>query len=333
MKTEASLLFNIKLPIFVLAAAFFFWMPSLLNSYLQHVSILILYFAFIGSAWNILGGFTGQMCFGQAAFFGIGAYVSSLLLVKAGISPWIGMGIGGVCGAVVGAFMGYLTFRYQLKGVFFALATFAFAEMLRIVAMNLKITGEAMGVLIPLQRNPSFLDFQFNNKIDYYYIILSMVIMILLACYKLDRSKFGYYLKAIREDEEAAGSLGINILKYKMFAIVISAFFTALGGTFYAQYMYYIDPGLAFGVDTTIEMIIRPMIGGLGTVFGPLIGSAVLETLSEVMRTLLADYRGLHITMYGTILILVMIFIPNGIMGLFKIRRNQHSRESMGQEL
>lgn len=330
MKSEASPLFNIKLPIFVLAAAFFFWMPSFLNSYLQHVSILILYFAFIGSAWNILGGFAGQMCFGQAAFFGIGTYVSSLLFVKAGMSPWIGMGIGGVCGAAVGAFVGYLTFRYQLKGVFFALATFAFAEMLRIVAMNLKITGEAMGVLIPLQRNPSFFDFQFNNKIDYYYIILSMVIMILLACYKLDRSKLGYYLKAIREDEEAAGSLGINILKYKMFAIVISAFFTALGGTFYAQYMYYIDPGLAFGVDTTIEMIVRPMIGGLGTVFGPLVGSAILETLSEVMRTYLGDYKGLHIMMYGTILILVMIFIPNGIMGLFKIRRKQHYQESMG---
>jgi branched-chain amino acid transport system permease protein len=241
--------------------------------------------------------------------------------MNAGISPWIGMIIGAVLGSIVGGFIGYLTFRYKLKGVFFALGTFAFAEMFRIVAMNWSVTGKAMGVLIPLKTDPSFLDFQFENKISYYYIILSMVIMILLVTSKLNNSKWGYYFRAIREDEEAAGSLGINTLKYKTVSIVVSAFFTAIGGTFYAQYMYYIDPGIAFGTDTTIEMIVRPMVGGVGTVFGPLIGSAVLETVSEVMRTFLGDFKGAHIMVYGAILIVVMIFFPYGIMGLINKKK------------
>ena len=323
---ESSLLYAKSLA-FIFVVVLFYWIPSFFDSYILHVSILILYFSYIGSAWNILGGFAGQFCFGQAAFFGVGAYVSSLLFMDAGVSPWIGMALGGVCGAGIGAFMGYLTFRYRLKGVFFALGTFAFAEMLRIVALNWQITGKAMGVLIPLQQNPSFLDFQFNEKISYYYIILSMVILILFLTFKLENSKLGYYFKAIREDEEAAGSLGINILKYKMVAIIISAFLTALGGTFYAQYMFYIDPGIAFGTDTTVEMIVRPMIGGIGTVFGPLIGSAVLEVISEVMRTFLGDYKGAHIMVIGAILILVMIFIPNGIMGLIKGKRIRSSEK------
>ena len=303
---------------FLAAACVLFLGPHFLSSYLLHVVILILYFAFLGSAWNIVSGYAGQFSFGHSAFFGVGAYASSLLYMKSGISPWIGMWVGGILAAGLGGFIGYLTFRYKLKGACFALATFAFSEMLRTVALNWSFTEKAMGVLIPLKEGGSFYDFQFTGKLPYYYIILFMVMAVLLVSYGLDHFKLGYYFKAIKEDEEAAGSLGTNILKYKIIALVMSAFFTALGGTFYAQYMFYIDPDITFGTSVTIEMIVRTMLGGAGTVLGPLVGSAVLESASEGMRSWLGEYKGLHIMFYAAILILVMIFFPYGLMGLLR---------------
>jgi branched-chain amino acid transport system permease protein len=282
---------------------------------------MILFFAFLGSAWNIVGGYAGQHSFGHSAFFGVGAYVSTLLYIRVGLSPWIGMLVGALFAALLGAFIGYLTFRYKLRGVFFALATFSFAEILRVVALNWDITSQAMGILIPLKENNSYREFLFVDKLPYYYIILAMVILMLLGSHRLDHSKLGYYLKAIREDEEAAGSLGIDILRYKSIALVISSGLTALGGTFYAQYMYYIDPDITFGIDMTIEMVIRPMFGGLGTVFGPLLGSAVLESVSEIMRNELGKFRGMHIMFYGAVLMVVMIYFPNGLMGLIKRKK------------
>jgi len=313
--------------VFLAAACGLSWVSGLLSSYLLHVVILILYFAFLGSAWNIVSGYAGQFSFGHTAFFGVGAYFSSLLYVESGVSPWIGMIAGGLLAAGLGAFIGYLTFRFKLKGAFFALSTFAFSEMLRIIALNWSVTGKAMGILIPLKQGSSLQDFQFASKLPYYYIILSMLILVLFVSYGLDHSRLGYYFKAIREDEEAAGSLGVNILKYKTIALVISAFFTALGGTFYAQYMFYIDPDIAFGTNVTIEMIVRTMLGGVGTVFGPLIGSAVLESISEVMRSFLGEYKGVHIMFYAVLLILVMIFFPHGVMGLVKKKGKEDSRD------
>jgi branched-chain amino acid transport system permease protein len=304
--------------VFLTTAGFLFWLPHLLSSYLLHVVILILYFSFLGSAWNIVSGYAGQFSFGHSAFFGVGAYASSLLYVKSGISPWIGMLGGGVWAAGLGAFIGYLTFRYKLKGAFFALSTFAFSEMLRIIALNWSLTGKAMGILIPLKEGGSFEAFQFVSKLPYYYIILLMVLCILSVSYGLDHSKLGYYFKAIREDEEAAGSLGINILKYKTMALALSAFFTAFGGTFYAQYMFYIDPDITFGTNVTIEMIVRTMLGGAGTVFGPLIGSAVLESIAEVTRSFLGEYKGVSLMLYAAVLIFAMIFFPHGLVGLAK---------------
>jgi branched-chain amino acid transport system permease protein len=306
---------------FLAGALVLFWGPRYLNSYLLHVAILILYFAFLGTAWNIVSGYAGQFSFGHSAFFGVGAYASSLLYMKSGLSPWIGMLVGGLLAAGLGAFIGYLTFRYKLKGACFALATFAFSEMLRTIALNWSLTEKAMGILIPLKEKSSFQDFQFVSKLPYYYVILVMVLLLLLMLILLERSKLGYYLRAIKEDEEAAGSLGINILRYKITALVISAFSTAFGGTFYAQYMFYIDPDITFGTNVTIEMIVRTMLGGAGTVFGPLIGSGVLGVASEVMRSFLGEYKGLHIMFYATILILVMIFFPYGFMGLVRKRR------------
>ena len=307
------------------AACLLFWAPHLLSSYLLHVVILILYFSFLGSAWNIVSGYAGQFSFGHSAFFGVGAYLSSLLYVKSGISPWIGMLAGAVLASGLGGFIGYLTFRYKLKGAFFALSTFAFAEMLRIIALNWSITGKAMGILIPLKEGGSFEAFQFVSKLPYYYIILLMVLSVLSVSFGLDHSKLGYYFKAIREDEEAAGSLGVNILKYKTMALALSAFFTALGGTFYAQYMFYIDPDITFGTNVTIEMILRTMLGGVGTVFGPLIGSAVLESIAEIVRRFLGEYKGASMMFYAAVLIVVMIFFPHGLMGLVRRRRKEAS--------
>jgi branched-chain amino acid transport system permease protein len=303
------------------AAVLFVWAPSRLSSYLLHIAILILFFSYLGSAWNIVGGYAGQFSFGHCAFVGVGAYASSLLYVKAGVSPWIGMAAGALLGAVLGGFIGFLTFRYKLKGAFFALATFAFSEMLRIIALNWEMTGKAMGILIPLKQADSFRNFQFVDKLPYYYIILSMVLLVMAISYGLDRTRLGYYLKALREDEEAAGSLGINVVRYKITAMLISSSLTAAGGVFYAQYMFYIDPDIAFSPDMTMEMVLRTMLGGVGTVFGPLLGSAVLESVSEVMRTLTGGYKGLHIMFYGAILIFVMIFFPHGLMGLIRKKR------------
>jgi branched-chain amino acid transport system permease protein len=312
-----------SLVIFPAAFAFLLWIPSHLSSYLLHVAIMILFFGFLGSAWNILGGYAGQHSFGHSAFFGIGAYVSTLLYIRNGVSPWVGMLLGASLAAAVGACIGYLTFRYKLRGAFFALGTFAISEMFRIVALNWDITEKAMGLLIPLRAEDSYADFLFNGKAPYYYIILLMVVFILLVSYALENSKLGYYLKAIREDQEAAGSLGINILKYKTIALTISAFLTALGGTFYAQYMYYIDPDIAFGIDMTIEMIVRPIFGGLGTLFGPLLGSGILEGMTELMRNMLGEFKGLHVMFYGAILIVVIMYFPDGLMGLIKKKVNR----------
>lgn len=309
---------HFKYPLLFLALFLFFFIPTILSSYLLHIAILILFFSFLGSSWNIVGGYTGQFSFGHSGFFGVGAYTSTLLYIKFKISPWIGMFVGGIFGAGLGAFIGFLTFRYKLKGVFFALATFAFAEMLRIITVNCEFVGGASGLLIPLKKIDSYQEFQFIGKLPYYYIILLMVILILFVSYKLENSKLGYYFNAIREDEEAAGSLGINVLRYKVISLVISSFFTSLGGTFYAQYIYYIDPEITFGINMTVEMIIRPILGGVGTVFGPLIGSAVIESISELMRGLFIEYKGLHIMIYAAILIVVMIFFPRGLIGLLK---------------
>jgi len=325
---EINMFRRVKLFIIYIVIIFciFLGLPQLLSSYFLHVLILILYFSFLGSAWNILGGYAGQFSFGHSAFFGVGAYTSSLLYIKIGISPWIGMFIGGILAAILGGFIGYLTFRYKLRGAFFALSTFAFSEMLRIIALNWEFTGKAVGILIPLIQGGSLQHFQFLNKITYYYTILFMLLTIWLVQYSFDHFKFGYYLKAIREEEEAAGSLGINILKYKTIALIISGFFTALGGTFYAQYMFYIDPDITFGTNVTIEMIVRTMLGGAGTVFGPLIGSTIIELASEVMRSLLGEYKGLHMMFYAIILILVMIFFPNGMMGLLRGKKKEEQK-------
>lgn len=294
-------------------------LPLLAGAYFIHIFILILFFSYLSSSWNILGGFAGQFSFGHAVFLGIGAYTSTILYVNYGISPWIGMAIGSIFSTVVGVFIGYLCFRYGLKGPFFSLATLAFAEMFRIGALNIDITNKAVGILIPLKQS-SLAALQFQDRIHYYYIILIFNVAICSITYFISRSKLGDYLEAIREDEDAAEALGIDTLKYKIIAIAISAFLTSLGGTFYAQYLSYIDPVICFGVQNSFEIFIRPILGGLGTVFGPFLGSLILGPLSEISRMLLGKYTGMHLMLFGAILVAVIMFLPGGVVEFLRKR-------------
>jgi branched-chain amino acid transport system permease protein len=305
--------------------------PLFLDAYYLHILIIILFWGYLGSCWNILGGYAGQFSFGHAAFFGVGAYTSSILFVDFGISPWIGMQLGGIFSLLLGLFIGYLCFRYGLKGPYFALSMLACSQMLQVIAVNWKVVKGALGVLIPL--GDSFLHFTFKNRLPYYYIILAMMIGILILTKWIQEKRVGYYFFAIREDEEAAKALGINIQKYKMIAMALSSFPTAWGGTFYAQYYYYIDPSLSFGGPVSIDILLRPIVGGPGTVFGPLVASILLSPLSEITRSLFRQYSGVHHMIFGSILIATVIFLPRGLMGFvqdigFKVRTKKEKSKA-----
>jgi branched-chain amino acid transport system permease protein len=288
--------------------------PPLLPKYFLEVLISVLFFAYLGAAWNILGGYGGQFSFGHAAFFGIGAYTSTLLLLRAGVSPWLGMLAGGVLAGLFGLGAGFLSFRYGLRGPYFSLVTLAFAETLRVLAVNWKAVGSSLGLVIPSRGSapPMFL---FAEKLPYYYVILTMTLAALAITWGIERSRLGYALVAVRENEDAAEAAGLDTLGVKLCGMVISSFLTALGGTFYAQYFAYIDPSLTFGVSISIEGLLRAIVGGAGTVWGPLLGSFVLTPISELTRALLRGRAGADIMLYGILLILVISFLPQGLMG------------------
>jgi branched-chain amino acid transport system permease protein len=299
----------------ILLGAALLLLPPLAGSTLQHLLVVICLYAYLGQAWNLLGGYAGQFSFGHAAFFGVGAYTSTLLYMKLGVSPWIGLGAAGLAGLAVGLVCGYLSFRYGLKGPYFALVMLAFAEMLRLLAENWAFTGAAQGILIPFQ-GAGWADFQFQGKLPFYYIALTMLALVTLLAWRLERSRAGYYLKALREDEEAADALGVNPFRYKLLAMALSAGCTGAGGAFYAQYLLYIDPEITFGAAVSVEILLRPIIGGAGTVLGPILGSLLLTPLSELSKVALRGHAGLHLMIYGAVLVLVILFLPRGIAGL-----------------
>lgn len=303
-----------SLKLYVISLILAILLPVFVDTYYQHVLILILFWTYLGAAWNIIGGYAGQFSVGHAAFFGIGAYTSSVLFVDYSLNPWAGMLLGGMLAMLFGIFIGYLCFRYGLRGPYFALSMMACAEMLRVIAVNLKVVKGALGVLIPLGN--SFWIFSFKDRLPYYYIILGMTVAVVILTEWIQESKLGHYFVAIREDEDSASALGVNIRKYKIIAMGLSAFWTALGGTFYAQYYYYIDPNLTFGIPISVDILLRPIVGGAGTVLGPLVGSILLTPLSELSRDIFREYGGLHVMIFGSILIAVVIFLPRGVIGL-----------------
>jgi branched-chain amino acid transport system permease protein len=300
--------------------------PPAASPYVVHILVLVAFFAFLGVAWNVLGGYAGQFSFGHAAFFGIGAYTSTLLLVKGGVSPWIGLWAGGALAAGFGCFAGYLAFRYGLRGPYFALVTLAFAEMLRLVALNWMAVGGPMGILIPLPKGgDSLARLQFREKLPFYYVILGLLVLALWVVRRIERARLGYTLLAIRENEDAAEASGVNTLAAKLWAIGVSAFLTALGGTFYAQYFSFIDPTLAFGASVSVEILLRPIVGGSGTLAGPVLGSLVLTPLSELTRWLIRGRPGVDVMAYGAILVVVITFLPRGLVGAWQQRRVQRA--------
>ncbi len=312
-------------------------LPQYLDAYLVDIAIFTLFWAYLGMAWNILGGYTGQFSFGHAAYYGIGAYASTWLLVTLHVNPWVGMLIGGLLAMAFGLFTGFVSWRYGLKGPYFALATFAFAEMLRLLTSNWDVVNRSLGLQIQLIGGNSWLAFQFEaDKRPYYYVILGFLLLTLLLTFFLARSKVGYYWQAIREDEDAAASLGVNTLRYKLLAMALSAFLTALGGTFYAQYVFFIEPDLVFGVRTSVDILLRPLIGGIGTVFGPLVGGVVLTPLSELTRAFvrqpppflgfLKGRSGVDLMFFGAILVVVIMYVPEGVVGW--IQERWHKRRS-----
>jgi branched-chain amino acid transport system permease protein len=261
-------------------------MPGgLSGSALLNVFLLIFLFGYLAQSWNILGGFAGQLSLGHAAFFGIGAYTSTLLFTELGISPWIGMLASMATAGLFGLFIGFVSFHYRLAGPFFTLATIAFAELTRLTALHLKMTGGSMGILIPLQGD-NFWHFQFSDKAPYYYIALVMLAAVTALIWWISRSQIGYYLHAVRQDEDAAEAIGIDTRRCKLIAVTLSAALTGAGGTFYAQYTQYIVPDDILSVGLSVEIILRAIIGGSTTVFGPVIGSFILTPVAEATRVL-----------------------------------------------
>ena len=287
-------------------------LPWMVSSYAITVLIFIFFYAYLGQAWNIVGGYAGQLSAGHAAFVGVGGYAAALLSMHAGLTPWIGMWIGGMLAAALGAFIGYLGFRFGLRGFYFVLLTVAFAEICRVVALNVDAVGGALGLYITFTGNPR--QFQFQDNRVYYYVALALMLGATALVWALERHRLGAYLTAIRQDEGACEALGIDTFRCKMVAMVLSSFLTGVGGTFYAFYLFSLQPNAVFGIPLSVEIIIRPIVGGAGTVLGPLLGSFILSPLAEISRTYFAQagWSGVHLIVYGLLLISVVLFLPRG---------------------
>ncbi|MDP2627546.1 MAG: branched-chain amino acid ABC transporter permease [Candidatus Rokubacteria bacterium] len=296
----------------VVAIAVLLGLPAVLGSYAITVFIFIFFYAFLGQAWNIIGGYAGQLSVGHAAFVGLGAYTSAMLSIHAGLTPWIGMLVGGVLSAALGAVIGYLGFRFGLRGFYFVLLTVAFAEIFRIIALNTDWVGGAQGLYITFTGDPR--QFQFQDNRVYYYVSLGLMLLATGVVAWIERHRFGAYLVAIREDENACEALGVDTFRYKMLAIVVSAFLTGIGGTFYAFYLFSLQPNSVFGIPLSVEIVIRTIVGGSGTILGPILGSFILSPLAELSRTYFAQggWTGMHLIVYGALLIGVVLFLPQG---------------------
>jgi len=291
--------------------------PFLNNDpYFLQIFIMIMLFAYWSESWNIVGGFAGQLSLGHSAFAAIGAYVSTILFNNYGLSPWLGMLVGGLISGIFGMLIGYPCFR--LRGTYFTLATIAFLNVISIIVLanntifGINIRG-AQGLSVPWRGN-SLINMQFASKAPYFYLILFLLVVVTLVSYLIKRSKMGYYLAAIKTNQEAAGSLGVNPTHYKLLAQFISVFFMALGGTFYAQFILFIDPQRLLGFDLSLEIVLLAIIGGQGTVIGPILGAFILAPISELTRSYIGgEYAALPVIVYGLCLMAIIYFLPEGI--------------------
>lgn len=275
--------------------------------------------ALAGTGWNLLGGYGGQFSFGHAVFFGTGAYAAAVLQVRFGINAWVAFAAGIALGAALGLAIGWLTFRAGLRGSYFALVTLAFAEVARIIASVWPLTGAGAGILIPLK--VGFGTLQFASRAEGYWFVLALLGTAMLLVRAIEGRRFGARLVAVRENEDAAKALGVDVLRVKLLAITLSGGITASAGAFYAQTFLYLDAGIAYGPWISVEALLTAIVGGIGTVWGPLIGALVLQALSELGKHLGGDAPGLGLVLFGAVLILVVRFAPQGIVGLARSLR------------
>jgi branched-chain amino acid transport system permease protein len=278
--------------------------------------VLIFYFAYVGQAWNIMMGFAGQLSLGHSLYIGLGAYAAAALYVKTGIGPWAGVFLAVALATTIGGLIGYLGFRFAITGVYFALLTIAFAEFSRILFDHLDFFGASAGYYLPVENRQEndVLNLR-GSPIMFYYVMLALVALALGLCRWLLSGRLGHYWLAIREDPEAAQAIGINIFRYKMFAVLLSSGMTALGGVFTAFYYNNLYPEQIFSMGKSIELLLGPIIGGLGTLFGPILGSALLVLVGEAMTDLTAESQlaGLKQILYGVVVLLIVLFLPGGV--------------------
>ena len=285
------------------------------SSFAVDIFIRILLFSFIGVAWNLIGGYAKQLSLGHAAFFGLGAYTSTIMQVDFDISPWIGMVAGGIVASLASLPIGWLCFR--LRGPYFTIATIATAQALMLIFLKFRdLAWGAEGTTIPnLGSSPLLM--QVDSKASYYYVVLGLLALGLAITWRIERSWMGYYLVAIGENEDAAEAIGVNAPRIKRDIFMISSFLTGLAGTFYVQYIYFIDPATAFNFSISIEAALVSIVGGIGTLWGPVMGTVLLETTSALLQSWLGSSTGgIQLTVYALILMAVILWRPTGLIGL-----------------
>lgn len=278
--------------------------------------VFTLIIALAAQGWNLLGGYGGQYSFGHAAFFGTGAYLTAILQVRYGMNAYPAFAAGIALAALVGLAIGFMAFRSGLRGSYFALVTLAFAEVFRVLANASEVTGGAAGMLVTLRADPA--NFQFAERGTFLWVAAALVTLALLATLALERSRLGAQLVAVRENEAAAQALGVDVLAVKLRAIVLSAGMTGAAGGLYAQYFLYLDAHIAYGTWISVEALLAPIVGGAGTVFGPVLGAVLLHGLAEATKTIAGRIPGIDLVVFGIVLILVVRFPPRDIPGLLK---------------
>lgn len=306
-------------------------LPLLLPVAQQSVAVRILIFAIMAIGWNVMSGFGGMFSFGHAAYFGLGAYTCVYLQVKLGISPWLGMVAGAFVAATFGLLIGFLALRYRLKGAYFALATFAFAEMLRLIISNAAPLNAAVGYNVPLQGEDSWAQMQFApGSPNYFWLALALTVAAVAISIAFLRSRTGQFALAVRDDEDAAAAVGVPVMRTKLTTIALSGAITSVAGAFYVEYYLFIDPELAFGSSVSIQAIVPAVIGGVATLWGPVIGAIVLGPLSDITATVLRNppellsalqgRAGLDVIVYAALLIAIVVLLPQGIYGAIRER-------------
>lgn len=292
--------------------------------YIQNMLVLTLMYAALSQSWNILSGYCGQISLGHALYFGIGAYATLLLFTKFGVLPWFGMVAGGVVAALVAAAVGYPCFR--LKGHYFVIATIVIAEAGLLLVLNWDYAGAAMGIEVPV-RGDSWAKFQFaRSKLPYFYFALALAFVAWLVTWKIEDSRWGYWWRAVKDNAEAAESLGVVVFRSKMAAAAVSAFLTAVGGGFYAQFVSYIDPESVMSFQFSLLMALPAVLGGIGTLWGPAVGAAILIPITEVTRSYAGGTgKGFDLIVYGLLVMGIALGRPEGIVGALAARKRARS--------